>query len=228
MGGTRAPTSLGAPLQKPLPCAPLPPSKAGKAGITDPLAQMGKLRLRRRLGSHTPEAQHGSPGEARAWPPSDPSPGLGAGEPCPALRRLAGAVGTGPPPAWCRRFSHPGGRGRARPSLPGRDQENTSRSPPSPDAPGGQRERPENGKAQDLREEHNSNSFPGFHNRGRLVSLNGELAFPEPGWQGGARAGPWTLPQARPSSAEGHQRARQSLVSAQRAAAGRGCGCVLF
>lgn len=122
----------------------------------------------------------------------------------------------------------PGGRGRAQPSLPGRDQENTSRSPPSPDAPGGQRERPENGKAQDLREEHNSNSFPGFHNRGRLVSLNGELAFPEPGWQGGARAGPWTLPQARPSSAEGHQRARQSLVSAQRAAAGRGCGCVLF
>lgn len=120
VGGTRAPTSLGAPLQKPLPCAPLPPSKAGKAGITDPLAQMGKLRLRRRLGSHTPEAQHGSPGEARAWPPSDPSPGLGAGEPCPALRRLAGAVGTGPPPAWCRHFSHPRRPGKS-PAQPARE-----------------------------------------------------------------------------------------------------------
>lgn len=62
---------------------------------------------------------------------------------------------------------------------------------------------------------------PGFHNRGRLVSLNGELAgHPAP------RARPvrtcscraWTLPEAPPSSTEEQRLPRQS--TAQRAAAG--------
>lgn len=57
---------------------------------------------------------------------------------------------------------------------------------------------------------------PGFHNRGRLVSLNGELAgHPAP------RARPvrtcscraWTLPEAPPSSTEDQQLPRQSTTA---------------